>query len=147
MNNQENVLISVEERHASNILSGHKTVELRRKALNILPGTRMWIYSKLPCGQVQGFTIVKNVVSDSPKEIWNHYGSQSAISKSEFDEYFFGTALGYVILLGETVVLDVILSLSTIREEISHFHPPQFFKRLANTGPELAFFHSALASQ
>lgn len=145
MNNPGDILISVEERHATNMLSGNKSVELRRKQLNISPGTRVWVYSKLPRGQVQALAVVEAVVADTPRKIWNLYGAQSAISKSEFDAYFAGAKTGYAIIFQEVRPLAPILSLSSIREKISHFHPPQFFKRLTHGSPELVFFQTALA--
>lgn len=147
MDNPGDILISVEERHASNMLAGNKSVELRRKPLNIPSGTRVWIYSKLPRGQVQALAVVDEVVADTPKKIWNSYGAQSAISKSEFDAYFVDAETGYAIVFQEVRPLAPILNLSSIREKISHFHPPQFFKRLTNGSPELAFFHTALATK
>jgi len=145
MHNPGDILISVEERHASNMLAGKKTVELRRKPLNIPPGTRVWVYSKLPRGQIQALAIVDEVVSGTPRSIWKAYGAQSAISKPEFDAYFADARAGYAVIFEEVKPLAPILSLTSIRERISHFHPPQFFKRLSTSGPELAFFETALA--
>ena len=147
MNNADDILISVEERHTSNMLAGHKSVELRRKSLNISSGTRVWIYSKLPRGQVQALAVVDKVVTDTPKNIWKSYGAQSAISKSEFDAYFADAETGYAILFKEVRPLAPILNLSCIRKKIAQFHPPQFFKRLTHGSPELAFFQTALASK
>jgi len=147
MNNPGDILISVEERHALNMLAGNKSVELRRKPLNISFGTRVWVYSKLPRGQVQALAVVDEVVADAPDKIWNSYGAQSAISKSEFDAYFADARTGYAIVFKEVRPLAPILNLSSIREKISHFHPPQFFKRLTNSSPELAFFQTALATK
>jgi len=147
MDNPANILISVEERHASNLLSGNKSVELRRKPLNISSGTLVWIYSKLPRGQVQALAVVDNVVAGSTEKIWKLYGAQSAISRHEFNVYFTDVAIGYAIIFQEVRPLAPILSLSSIREKIAHFHPPQFFKRLTNSGPELAFFQTALATK
>ena len=145
MNNPDDILISVKERHASNMLDVSKSVELRRKPLNISPGTRVWVYSKLPRGQIQALAVVDEVIADAPEEIWNSYGPQSAISKSEFDTYFAGAEIGYAIVFQEVRPLAPILKLSSIREKISHFHPPQFFKKLTDGSPELAFFQTALA--
>lgn len=145
MNNPGDIIISVEERHASNMLAGKKSVELRRKPLNIAPGTRVWVYSKLPRGQIQALAVVDQVVADTPGEIWNSYGSESAISRNEFNTYFLDSRVGYAIIFKEVKPLAPILSLSSIREKISHFHPPQFFKRLTIDSPELAFFQTALA--
>ncbi|MHA1598256.1 MAG: transcriptional regulator [Alphaproteobacteria bacterium] len=147
MNNPGDILISVEERHASNMLAGKKSVELRRKPLNISSGTRVWVYSKLPRGQVQALAFVDEVVAGTPEKIWNSHGAQSAITKSEFDAYFADAKTGYAIVFEEVRPLAPILSLSSIREKISHFHPPQFFKRLTCDGPELTFFQTALVTK
>jgi predicted transcriptional regulator len=140
----DNILMSVEERHTLNMLSGNKSVELRRKPLNISTGTRIWIYSKLPRGQVQALAIVDQVVADSPAHIWSLFGKRSAISKSEFDTYFKGATVGYAIEIQEVQPLAPILDLSSIRKKIANFHPPQFFKKLHQGGPELTFFQTAL---
>lgn len=147
MDNPGDILISVEERHASNMLSGSKSVELRRKPLNISQGTRVWVYSKLPRGEVRALAVVDKVVAGSPEKIWASYGAQSAISKNEFDVYFADSATGYAIVFQEVKPLAPILSLTSIREKISHFQPPQFFKRLTNGSPELTFFQTALATK
>lgn len=146
MSNPTDILISVEERHASNMLAGKKSVELRRKPLRIPSGTRVWVYSKLPRGQIQALAIVDEVVSGTPDEIWNSYGAQSAISRNEFNAYFADAQIGCAIIFEEVKPLAPILSLSSIREKITHFQPPQFFKRLTCDGPELTFFQTALAS-
>lgn len=142
--NSCDILISVDGRHASNMLSGEKSVELRRKPLNIPSGTRVWIYSKLPRGQIQALALVDEVVSGTPKEIWNLYGSQCAISEDEFHAYFENVKISYAIVFDEIKALAPVLSLASIREQVSHFQPPQFFKRLHADGPELAFFNTAV---
>lgn len=147
MNKPDDILISVEERHASNMLDGSKSVELRRKPLNILPGTRVWVYSKLPRGQVQALAVVDEVVAAAPDKIWDSYGSQSAICKSEFDAYFADVEIGYAIVFQDVRPLAPILDLSSIREKIFNFHPPQFFKKLTDGSPELAFFQTALGTK
>ena len=72
MDNPGDILISVENRHALSMLAGNKSVELRRKPLNISSGTRVWIYSKVPCGQIRALAVVDEVVADTPKNIGNY---------------------------------------------------------------------------
>lgn len=147
MGKPNDILISVEERHASRMLSGEKSVELRRKPLNINAGTRVWVYSKLPRGQVQLLAIVEAVVADTPENVWDKFGTQSAISKREFDTYFANAGTAYAIIFEEVKALAPTLTLWAIRDKISHFHPPQFFKRLSHESPELTFFQTALAAK
>ena len=82
MDSSGDILISVEPRHATSMMSGLKSVELRRRSINITPGTRVWIYSKLPQGQIQVLATVDKVVEDKPINIWKTYGARSAISKT-----------------------------------------------------------------
>ncbi len=53
---EDNILISLEPRHAENILAGLKRVELRRRTMNVSPGCTVWIYAKLPVGSIVGRT-------------------------------------------------------------------------------------------
>lgn len=139
------ILISVDERHAANMLGGQKTVELRRRVIRVASGSRVWIYSKVPRGYVEALGIVDEVVADAPCRIWRDYGDQTAISRHEFETYFNGLDIGYAIVFKRVHRLKRILSLEDIRKQVSSFQPPQFFKRLTMKNPELAFFQSALA--
>lgn len=138
------ILISVEPRHVRNFLQGKKTVELRRRRIPLARGNRVWMYSKLPAGQVEAFGIVAHVLARPPKEIWKDYGPDSGISSDEFDRYFRNLELGYVIVFQEIRRVKRTLSLSNLRRHLIGFHPPQFFKWLHADGPEIPFFRSAL---
>ena len=54
MGNGEHILISLASRHAENIFAGPKLVEVRRRTMNVVPGTTVWIYVKLPVGSTIG---------------------------------------------------------------------------------------------
>jgi predicted transcriptional regulator len=140
----ENILISVEARHAKNILEGTKTVELRRRRIPLNQGARVWIYSKVPRGQVEALGIVKKAVERRPEQIWREYGQTSGLSVEEFRRYFRDVEFGHVIVFQEVRRLKPILGLNAVRRRVTGFHPPQFFKRLEADGPELSFFRSAL---
>lgn len=140
------ILISVDGKHAANMLLGKKTVELRRRRLHVEPGTRVWVYSKLPRGHVELVATVDQVLAASPTTIWRAYGSRSAVSWSEFQSYFRNASTGYAILFRQVLPLQRAIRLDTIRRISSNFHPPQFFKRLPATCPELEFFLGACSS-
>lgn len=140
------ILISVEARHARNMLNGSKRVELRKKALNVEAGTRVWVYSKLPTGMVQVVAAVEGVESATPIEIWRKYRRECAISKSEFDDYFADSKSAHAIKLIDVRKVERAPSLEQIREKASGFQPPQFFKWLQNGSPELGILNAALIS-
>src|SRR5689334_15127663 len=120
-----------------NMLKGIKTAELRRRPLRIRPGTRVWIYSKLPRGQIELVAVADQIVAAPPSSLWRRYGSRIAITYCEFQQYCAGTDLACVILLRQIEPLQPALCLAAIREISKDFQPPQFFKRLTADGAEL----------
>jgi predicted transcriptional regulator len=94
------VLMSIRPLHASKILTGQKTVELRRKFPELTTkGAIALIYSSSPVGAVVGYARIKRVIKLPVPRIWKEHGSAACISKDEFDSYFAGLAYGFAILL------------------------------------------------
>ena len=141
----ENILISVEYDYVLKMLNGSKTAEVRRRQLRIQPGTRVWIYSKLPRGHVELVATADEVVAASPRRLWELYEERIAITSSEFRTYLRGVDVGCAILLRDIKPLQPALKLDTLRRTSKNFHPPQFFKRLVAHGPELKSLASSFA--
>ncbi|GGF28860.1 hypothetical protein GCM10011611_38680 [Aliidongia dinghuensis] len=140
----EDILISVHPRHVDSMLSGRKTVELRRRPLKLSAGCRVWIYCTLPRGSVEAIGVVAEVVAAAPSVIWRDYGEQCGITKAEFDAYYEGAGTAYVVVFSLVTKLPSTFALGEIRRHLASFQPPQFFKRLLADGPELNLFNSAL---
>lgn len=132
------ILISLHPEHSENVLSGRKTVELRRRRLNVTPGTRVWIYTKQPRSRVDAYAIVSEVHEGSQDELWTMFGSQVAITRSAFDNYLSGSETGCAIVFSSVSRLRRAIGLDEIRQKVANFHPPQFFKRLGPDSVELA---------
>jgi predicted transcriptional regulator len=141
----ENILISVEYDYVLKMLNGSKTAEVRRRQLRIQPGTRVWIYSKLPRGHVELVATADEVVAASPRRLWELYEERIAITSSAFRTYLRGVDIGCAILLRDIKPLQPALKLDTLRRTSRNFHPPQFFKRLVAHGPELKSLASSFA--
>jgi predicted transcriptional regulator len=139
----ENILISVEYAYVLNMLKGTKTAEVRRRPLRIRPGTRVWVYSKLPRGHVELVATADEIVAAPPHKLWNLYQARIAITFAEFKSYFRGIEVGCAILLCDIKPLQPALKLATLRRASANFHPPQFFKRLVAHGPELKSLQSS----
>lgn len=142
MNDVKNILISIEQRHVNNLLNGTKTIELRRRKIDIPKGSKVWIYSKVPTGKVCAYGIVDYIYSDTPSNIWKNYGAVSGITKAEFFEYFSDRDLGCAIVFQQVNEIDDALPLNLIRDKLNSFHPPQFFKYLEENSPELELYRS-----
>lgn len=136
-------IISIKPKHVTNILLGKKTVELRVRNVNLPTGSKLWIYSTLPVGEIKASAEIDFIESLPPKEIWKKYGQRICISKKEFDEYT--TAREHVTAIGLKNIesLNQDLCLETMRSYEKNFQPPQFFSRL---NPERALY-SALYKQ
>jgi predicted transcriptional regulator len=119
------------------MLEGKKTIELRRRALHVARGTRVWIYSKSPYAVVEVLAVVDQVISAKPKELWSEYKDQLGISKTDFESYFLDVAVGCALVLRDIQRLKYSVSLSEIRDYSSSFQPPQFFVRLRSGHPAL----------
>lgn len=135
MNNQEQILISLAPRHAGNIFAGRKQIELRRRSMNVSPGTIVWIYVTLPIGSIIGQAKIVAVHKSSPNSLWRKFGSVSGLSKSEFLAYLEGLEEGIALVLDDTKILNEPLSLETLRSIANGFNPPQFFIRLGEEHP------------
>lgn len=135
MNNQEQILISLAPRHAENIFAGRKQIELRRRSVNVAPGTIVWIYVTLPIGSIIGQAKITSVHKSSPSSLWRKFGAVSGLSKSEFLEYLDGLAEGVALVLEDVKTLEEPLTLETLRGIADGFNPPQFFIRLDEEHP------------
>jgi len=141
----DQILISLEARHAENILLGRKLVEFRRRSMNVKPGATIWIYAKLPVGSIVGCATVAAVRVHAPSTLWRKYGSLSGISRSEFFDYFGGISQGTALELANCRRLFTSVTLEALRRFNAEFQPPQFFTRLKLGAPLLTAISQAAA--
>ena len=123
------VIISIRPKFAEAILSGNKSVELRRRIQSLPLGTRMWIYATKPTGAVIGSAILCEVLQGSPLEIWGCVQSRAGVSEEEFAAYFDGTdsATGLVL---KNVRRVKAIGMDALRQIRPGFHPPQVITKL-----------------
>ena len=132
MAKSEHILISLAPHHAENIFSGRKQVELRRRSMNVSPGTTVWIYVKLPVGSIIGRVKIVDIHESSPTTLWRRFGSVSGLSRREFFVYFKGVVAGVALVLESAQKLRSSVSLESLRELSGGFHPPQFYSLLTD---------------
>ena len=135
MSEGDHILISLEPRHAINILQGTKRVELRRRVLNVKPGTTVWFYAKAPVASVIGRARIERTHHAAPNTLWRKFSGVVGISREEFFAYFKGTTKGAALVLADAVRLHRHVSLKELRCPEMGCHPPQFFSRLAPGHP------------
>jgi predicted transcriptional regulator len=142
MANMENILISLETRHAKNIYSGVKKIELRRRIMHVTPGATVWIYEKMPIGSITGSATIMAVHTASPAQLWRRFGSVSGLTEIEFFAYFTGIKVACVLILENALLLQPPLLLASLKNVMVNFQPPQFFVRLGGAHPVLLALHT-----
>jgi len=130
MKSKQHVLISLEERHANNILGGAKKVELRRRTMHVEPGSIVWLYVKKPIGAVIGYAVVEASYSAAPSTVWHKYGAVSGLSRAEYLSYFEGAAAACAMGISRPRRLKKPIPLEELRSASPGFQPPQFYCRL-----------------
>lgn len=130
MNDRKHLLISLENRHAVNILSGVKQVELRRRTMHVSEGDIVWLYAKKPVGAVVGYAVVGRCTTTTPAAAWRRFGKVSGLFKAEFMAYFSGLTSAFVLGVRAPKTLRYPISLSALRGAAPTFQPPQFYCHL-----------------
>jgi len=128
-------LISIRPTYVRKFLAGKKSVELRSRTVNLMPGSRLWMYSTLPRGCVEAVAEVRRVEIGTPSAIWDRHGGSLAVSKATYASYVNGSRSVSAILIDRVWPLPVKLTLSMLRLRVPTFQPPQFVKYMADSDP------------
>lgn len=128
----ENAIISIRPKFVQAIVSGAKTVEVRRRIPPIQAGTILWIYATLPIGAVVAVAVATQIFRGRPDELWASFGTQTGITKEDFDGYFEGTASGVCIGLGHVRETPPV-PISQLRLMRVGFNPPQVISKITAT--------------
>lgn len=139
-----NAIISLKPKYVKKILSGEKTIEIRRRKINLLPGTQLWIYATLPWGSIEAVTEIKSIISESPGMLWKMHSSQLGITKKEYDLYVKGCNEVTVMTFMTIRKIDPSPNLRFLKSNIKNFHPPQFFMRIPDNSRLLKILNSFL---
>ena len=130
MHKTQEAIISIHPEFAEAILSGEKTVELRRRIPRTPVGTRLWIYATRPRAAVVGTAVIEKILRRTPLTIWNAYKSQLCIRRGAYDAYFNGCDEAVAIFLTE-VATHRPIPIDELREMKTGFHPPQVLARIS----------------
>lgn len=122
------VIFSIRPAHATKILDGSKTVELRRRFTGgISPGTLAYIYTTSPTSALTGFAHIQDVQRLAVSDLWVKHRSAACLAKGDFEAYFSGLEQGYAIVLGAAKSLNRPVTLSELRQRFG-FEPPQSYQ-------------------
>ena len=123
------LLLSVRPRFARALLSGRKTVEIRRKFPNVPAGVTVVIYSSSPEKTVIGTMRVRSFAKSNARAIWRDYSSKIGINESELRDYLNGAAVPSVLELEEPNLWVRPVPLEELRRNLQ-LEPAQSFRYL-----------------
>lgn len=121
------ILMSIKPPYVDMIVSGCKTVEIRKGAVRAPVGTRIWIYATSPRQQVVASARLETIALDTADEIWRAFGNRAGIDRSEFDAYVGEAEVVAALCLTEITKLNAPLC---PRGEALVFRPPQSYQFL-----------------
>jgi predicted transcriptional regulator len=136
------LFLSIKPIFARKILSGTKTIELRRVRPNVTPGNTVLIYSSSPEMALLGSAQVEEILSDTPSDLWGQVKDNAGVSRREYNAYFSGSTTAIGIRLGAVQRLARPISLRELRERWPWLRPPQSYRyvdaRLDSDGERVA---------
>jgi predicted transcriptional regulator len=125
---EKTLLLSIHPQYAGKIFEGMKTVELRRVKPRLSKGDIVLVYVTSPKMELTGAFEVSGVIKSPPKDLWPKVADCACIDKDSYDRYFSGANHGYGIKISYSWKFKKPLSLSSLRQEIEGFNPPQGYK-------------------
>jgi predicted transcriptional regulator len=135
--NPNTILLSVRPRYAKKILSGEKTVELRRVRPRVTTGDCVIMYVSSPTREISTLLLVEEILESSPTALWKAVGSCTGVTKQEYWQYFAGAHSAVGIRVRVVEKLPAPLSLDDLRQVAPGFSPPQSYRYFDGLASEL----------
>ena len=132
------LVLSVKPEFAEKLLSGEKTIELRRvRPRRTEPGDVVLLYATAPVALFVGFCRIVDVLLDSPTGLWPRVESCAGVSRTEYFRYFRAATRAIGIVIERPVPLVDDFSLDDSRRYVPGFMPPQSFCYLSGLDEDL----------
>ena len=124
------LLVSVKPVYADLLLSGRKTVELRRVRPNVEPGCLVLLYASSPQMEMVATARIATIDSGEIDTIWTRYAEATGLDRATYDRYFTDRPSAVAISLIDVQALRHSVPLAELRRRLSGFRPPQSFRYL-----------------
>lgn len=119
-----NVLLSIKPNYAKAIINGSKQYEFRKSIFRKKSVRTVYMYSTAPVKRIVGLFIVKKIIEDHPKQLWDELKDVSGLDDTEFFGYFRESSKGFAIEIGSVQEFNKAVNPADI---IPNFVPPQSF--------------------
>jgi predicted transcriptional regulator len=117
-------ILSIKPVYANQILSGTKTIELRKSSMGLRAGDVVLVYSSAPEQRLAFWFRVKQIEPLPVELMWDRHAGQLGIEHEDYAHYFDGVRLATGLHLGEVHPVTPI-PLQRIQQLVPGFVPPQ----------------------
>ncbi|MCB2205037.1 ASCH domain-containing protein [bacterium] len=122
--NDHGLLIPIKQKWVSMILSGCKTVEMRR----VMPrrareGSLAFIYATSPIQAIVGAFRIERLLYGNLDEIWRQVGEESCLTEPEYYRYYCGKDKAVAIAIGPTWTFSNPLALEDMQNRYNLYAP------------------------
>jgi predicted transcriptional regulator len=128
------LLLSLRPRFADAILSGAKTVELRRRPITAQSGIPILLYASSPTMAIVGTARLRGIQTHTPDTAWKKYHTDLGLTRDEFDAYLDGSPRAHLLLLHQVCILNEPLHLHQLRQG-AQLQPPRSFRYVTPSDP------------
>lgn len=95
------VLLSIAPRFVTQIMTGVKSVEIRRKFSTKWIGSRVVIYATAPNRMIAGEGTIRDVITDRPEVVWDLFKTTVGCTLDEYQSYVQGCSKVYALILDD----------------------------------------------
>ena len=124
-----NLLMSIKPEFVDKILAHEKLYEFR-KSIFKQDVEKIFIYSTYPVKKIVGYFEVSEIISESPRKLWDSLSEVSGISEKDFFRYFDGSKTGFAIKIDNLKIFDEFIDMDSYDD----FKAPQSFCYVENSG-------------
>lgn len=121
---KKKVLISIKPKYVNEILEKKKLFEFRRSVFKHNDVGKVIIYASSPVKRIVGEFDVRNILRDTPKNIWNKCKNYAGIDEDSFMDYFADKNTAFSIVIDNLKMYDNPIN---PYDKIDGFRPPQSY--------------------
>ncbi|MGK7921347.1 MAG: DUF3850 domain-containing protein [Trichodesmium sp.] len=116
--------LSIKRIYAERIVSGTKTIELRKRPMGMELGDLILLYETAPDSMIRGGFIADETIRLPVSKMWSEYHSVMGVEKEFYDSYFDNREFAYGTLIYQSFAFPS-LPLEQINQLCPGFVPPQ----------------------
>lgn len=126
------IIISIKPEFVNKIITGEKSIELRKVKPNVSESDIVLIYSTMPVKAIIAYCEVDFILKMAPEILWKTHSKKLGIDKERFSSYYLNCENAVGIGLKSVCKLEKAITLEQVKKHIPNFSPPQTYRYFEN---------------